>query len=260
MKPMLHILTGMLLLCAVFPMAACVVRHKVIRESKVFVNVTKPSQQEVSKEGIIISVKPIYPSNVDTEPSARKIFNYTIQQGRVSQTKAIHMALVKYPFFKITVRNTTKYAFKWTRAIIRLRDNFGNTYRPMTKRQLINWNISGWQDTKTLLRNRNILLSPPTGQEIRSSYATLRLHGRDTEIAPEDTVDGYLVFDVPLKDNTEKNLAEWMGSRTKLKLQLYQIPVKTDQAGNVIKIEKFEFELKPEVRSTTRTVKYRSLF
>ncbi len=239
---------------------ACVMRTKEIREDKVYVNVTKPSKQELSKEGIIISIKPIYPSNVGTEPSTRRLFNYTIRKDSMAETKSINMALIKFPFFKMTIRNTTKYAFKWTRAIIRMKDNFGNTFRPMTKTQLVNWNLSNWQDTRTLLLNRRILLSPPSSQEIRNAYDTLKLHGRDTEVGPEDTVDGYLAFNIPLKDNTEKYLAEWIGSRTQLKIQMYQIPVKTDQAGNVTKIEKFEFTLKPEIKSTTRTVKYRSLF
>ncbi len=118
--------------------------------------------------------------------------------------------------FKYYITNNTDHVVRLNSAVIRLFDPAGNDYEPLDKDSLTQ-----------LILSEQPCRSIQTG--ILPKIKLIKLIGKNTELLPDLTTKGYLIF----KPANQNLPGTWT-------LRLYEIPVKTDAAGRVIRTEKFE--------------------
>jgi hypothetical protein len=243
--------------------SGCFVKTRIKRTFSVSLQSETNSKKEQTKGGLIITVTPVTPSNIQDFPQANPLFDYTTVLSGRNYPRSIRQALMKFPFFKVKIRNTTQYSFRWNRTILRLKDCNGNTYKPQDKRDITTKIQDKWEEIKSGVRRRTRgeqRIIGPSRRSIRSRVSRINLINRNTEIGPEDSVKGFIAFPIPTKTNDSKGLAEWIQGCDKIKLQFYQVPVVADKVGNVSKVEKFEFRFSTKVQTHEKTIKYRSIF
>jgi hypothetical protein len=122
-------------------------------------------------------------------------------------------------WFKVSVTNDTEHILRLSRAVIRLFDPAGEQHAPVDKASLAAAFASGRECSSS--------------QRAMSQFNLVKLLDRDTELLPGSSVNGYMVFSPPSKQMA----GVW-------KLAFYEMPVKTDEAGNVARTTRFELRTK----------------
>ena len=116
---------------------------------------------------------------------------------------------------KVTITNNTDHVIRLNQAVLRLFDPAGNQAEALDYEQL----------QAALYAARPC----PTTQHVVPQLKLLKLYGRNVEIVPGTSFTGFLVF----HPNTIEMAGTW-------KLALFEIPVRTDDAGRVKKTTQFE--------------------
>jgi hypothetical protein len=90
------------------------------------------------------------------------------------------------------------------------------------------------------VRSRGWTIDPA---EINAVTRSLKIVDRNYESLPGLTEKRFLVFDssIPIAQRNAQTYAQFFSRMQYLKVMLYDIPVLTDDAGNVKKTAKFEF-------------------
>jgi hypothetical protein len=122
---------------------------------------------------------------------------------------------------KISITNNTKHVIRLGHAVFRAFDPAGNQYPILTKDELQAEIFS--QLTPEMHAEQSLPI-------IRSSIRTIKLINRNTELLPNYTTTGYIIY-VP---NDIQMSGVW-------KLEIYEFPVKTDDAGRALTTINFSF-------------------
>ncbi len=248
-----------LVVIAVAFAAGCATQTRIVRDEKLTFELAKETPAEQDRDGLTVTVRMFGPAEADKDPGAFKNATMNVVQNGAASKQPIGVRLLPAPFFKVTIRNHTQFALKLDRAIIRVKDEAGNDYPVLSKRELQERLTNYLASRKSVYAAQNIGITFPVA-ELVGEYRSMRLLSRDTELAPEDSFTGYLALDFPDDQYEASKLTAWSKQAGALKLQLYQIPVQTDAAGNVVKATKFEFDVKSKVDVSERTEEYKTLF
>ncbi len=248
-----------IVLAAAIALPACGTATRVVRDEKLTFELAKETPAEQDRDGLTVTVRMFGPAEADKDPATYKTISMDVVQAGAASKQAVGVRLLPAPFFKVTIRNHTQFALKLDRAIIRVKDEAGNDYPVLSKRELQERLTNYLAGRKAVYAAQNVGITFPVDQLV-GEYRSMRLLSRDTELAPEDSFTGYLALDFPDDQFEASKLTGWSEKAGLLKLQLYQVPVQTDAAGNVVKATKFEFNVKSKVDVTERTEEYRTLF
>ena len=247
------------MLLAALALPACATQTRIVRDEKLTFELAKETPAEQDRDGLTVTVRMFGPAEADKDPTAFKNATMDIVQNGAASKQPLGVRLLPAPFFKVTIRNHTQFALKLDRAIIRVKDEAGNDYPVLSKRELQERLTNYLAGRKSIYAAQNVGITFPVDQLV-GEYRSMRLLSRDTEIGPEDSSTYYLALDFPDDQYEASKLTAWSKRAGALKLQLYQIPVQTDAAGNVVKATKFEFNVKSKVDVTERTEEYKTLF
>ena len=127
----------------------------------------------------------------------------------------ITLVPVGHTIDKVTLTNNTEHVIRLNRAVLRLFDPTGNQFEPLDYEQM----------------QASLLAARPCGTtaSIAPQLRLIKIFSRNVEIPPGTNFTGYLVF----HPTTIEMTGTW-------KLGLYDIPVKTNDAGKVTKTTRFE--------------------
>jgi hypothetical protein len=117
-------------------------------------------------------------------------------------------------YYKMTLTNNTEHVVRLNRAVFRLFDPAGNQYDP-----------ADYDELQTVLLAKRPC---PTTNRVIPQLKLVKLFSRNVEVVPKTNFDGYLLF----RTNGPQS-GTW-------RLALYDIPVNSDEAGNVTKTTRFE--------------------
>ena len=189
-----------------------------------FLDINPNSLEQVDRDGIRISVKAITLENYTSFP---KVYTALAAEALTGPT-TIPWIDVNIPAFELTILNSTGHVLKLTRAVVKLQDDRGVIYEPSTKTGL-----AAMVDTRALkLAADQVRIDLP---EARGRIKTLKLLDPDLVLLPEITEVVYVTFDYP------EEPATFLAKTHSLRLMLYEIPVMTDEAGEVTRTANFEF-------------------
>jgi hypothetical protein len=122
---------------------------------------------------------------------------------------------------KISITNNTKHVIRMGNTVFRGFDPAGNQYETLSKDEL--YSVVYSQLTPDLKAEQSYPI-------INSSIKSLKMIDRNTELLPDYTTTGYIIY---APDNI-KMTGTW-------KLAIYEFPVETDDSGRAIKTINFTF-------------------
>lgn len=253
-----------LIICAIMAVVggsvlpSCVTKTRVVRDEKLLFRFEKDPPTTQERDGLTVSVKIYSPSDADDDSIITRTVPIQVVQGGVARQQTSKIRLLPSPFFKVTIKNHTQFALRMDRAIIRLKDQADNDIKALGKQEVEDRLTSDLLNAQTFYNNEQGI--QVTFPQLGADCRRIRLLTAETVIAPEDTFSGYIAFDVPDDRRDLKRLTEWAVQAGLLRLQMYQIPVATDAAGNVTKATKFEFAVRGKVDVNERTEEYKALF
>ena len=189
-----------------------------------FLDINQNSLEQVDKDGLRISVKAITLENCSSFPA---IFTKLAAQAPPGPTTTPWVD-VNVPAFELSLLNNTGHVLRFTRAVIKLQDDHGTIYEPSTKADL---------EAMVDAHARKLAEGQVTIDiaAARGRIKALKMADQDLELLPGITEKVYSTFNYP------EEPATFLAKRSSLKLMLYEIPVATDDAGEVTKTANFEF-------------------
>ena len=197
-----------------------------------FLDINPNSLEQVDRDGIRISVKVITLENYSSFP---KVYTALAAEDLTTPTK-IPWFDINIPAFELTILNSTGHVLKLTRAVVKLQDDRGIIYEPSTR-----IGLDAMVDTRAQkLAADQVRIDIA---EARGRIKTLKLLDSDLELLPEITEAVYVAFDYP------EEPATFLAGTHSLKLMLYEIPVMTDEAGEVTRTANFEFLYDVSIRA-----------
>lgn len=189
-----------------------------------FLDINKDSLEQVEKDGIRISVKAITMENYSDFP---RIFTSLAAETPEGPT-TVPWIDVNIPAFELTISNNTGHVLKLSRAVIKLQDDLGTLYDPSTKTDL-----EAMADAHAqLLAGRQVRIDLPAA---KGRIKALKLADQGLELLPGIPEKVFSTFNYPEEPGS------FLAGRSSLKLMLYEIPVLTNDAGEVTKTTNFEF-------------------
>lgn len=195
-----------------------------------FVDINSSSKTVVEKDGLKVSIRSITFENYSSFPKIYTITTYTSTDN--PGPVPLPFVLVALPAFEISITNTTGHILKFSRAVMKLQDNNGESYDVMLKNDL-NANIASYVQNQ-LAQGIFVNQLPLTSQ-----VNTMKIVDQNFEILPNFTEKGYLVFNI--QQNSLKDYETFLSTKQYLKVLMYEIPTETDDAGIVKKTTNFEF-------------------
>lgn len=222
------------LLPSIISISACVTNppQRVVRPPVFELRINPGSRDEVSAGDVAIGIQPI---TVERAAGMAQLFApYTFwnpaEPRKQMQDRSI---LISLPAFEVQVANGTGQAISFQKVAIRLVDDAGNSYQPQLKQDVLDF----MQQQFDGMRSRGWAVET---ERARAAARGLRLLDRNHEGLPGLTEKRILAFDLGNATNAQA-YAQWL-SRTKyLRVLIYNVPVKFDQAGNVTMTSKFEY-------------------
>lgn len=189
-----------------------------------FLDINPNSLEQVDKDGIRISVKPITLENYSSFPG---ILTHLAAEAPAGPTTTPWVD-VNVPAFELTILNNTGHVLKCSRAVIKLQDDRGIIYQPSTKTDL---EARVDAHAQKLAEDQvRIDIAAAKGR-----IKALKMADQDLELLPAITEKVYATFNYPEEPTT------FLTGRRYLKLVLFEIPVATNDAGEVTKTTNFEF-------------------
>ena len=189
-----------------------------------FLDINPNSLEQVDRDGVRISVKAITLENYSSFP---KVYTALAAETPTGPT-TIPWIDISIPAFELTILNSTAHVLKLTRTVVKLQDDRGTIYEPSTR-----IGLDAMVDTRAQkLAADQVRIDIA---EARGRIKTLKLLDPDLELLPEIAEVVYVAFDYP------EEPATFLEGKHSLRLMLYEIPVMTDEAGEVTRTANFEF-------------------
>ncbi len=201
-----------------------------------FLDIRKNTLEQIDKDGVRISVKPITMENYTSFP---RTFTNLAAEGPGGSTTT-PWTDVNIPAFELTVLNNTSHVLKLSKAVIKLQDDRGIIYEPSTKADL-----DAMADARAkALAGEQVKVDIPAA---KARILALKLVDQNLELLPGIAEKVYSTFNYPEEPST------FLAGRSSLKLMLYEIPVLTDEAGEVTRTTNFEFTYDIHTRAVGAT-------
>lgn len=200
-------------------------------------------QSPVTKSGLTIEVKAIHEGNMEQFPRIMGEVDYAIRDsaGNIVKEKALKTSAYSWlPLaFQLKIANKTGHVVRFTGAVIKLVDAAGNLYDPISKEDLeAEW--MGWDGKEVEAKYGTTEIT--SVNRMQSVVRKMKVLGPNTEILPDYTTEVYVGFGphMPWMNSYDQASGE-LASLEQVKLMLYEVVTETDDAGNPVAKEKFEW-------------------
>lgn len=215
-------------------LSACVSNppRPVVQQASYDLKVNQTSKDEILVDDVGINLKPIMLERAKTNEKLFSTYDYW-NPGNPSQRGRNRNILVSLPVFEVQVTNTSGQSVSFQKVSIRLVDDAGNSYEAQLKQDIVDFvgNQLDSMQSRGWAMNRTAALG---------AAKSLKLLDRNYESLPGIVEKRMLAFDIGNATN-ENAYREMFKNTNYLRAIFYNVPVKFDQAGNVIKVAKFEY-------------------
>jgi hypothetical protein len=199
-------------------------------------------EQEITRDGLTLSVTPVTVDNFRRFPQAHRVVNWTRtavvgQQVRQSQD-SFDTNLFPMPAFQVRVSNHTGHVVRLTQSIFRLQDNLGRAHQIFTGTpELVAWNESIWSQATAAAPD----VAAQTLPQVRAAVGQIQLMNRSIELLNGDEWSGFLVFNLGVNSNEEA--LRYLDEVNRLTLRIAEVPVELDDAGRPTRTAEFSYAL-----------------
>jgi len=204
----------------------------VVQEVKYDLRVNDSSKGEIFLDDVGISLKPIMFEKANVSENLFVAYNFWNPKNP-NQKGVEKTILVSLPAFEIQVTNTTGQAVSFQKVAMRLVDDAGNGYQAQLKQDVVDFvgtELDSLQSRGWAFDRNSVL----------GKVKSLKLLDKNYESLPGITEKRILAFDVGNADNLKAYRAMFKNTKY-VRVMIYNVPVKFDQAGNVTKVAKFDY-------------------
>ncbi len=156
------------------------------------------------------------------------------------------VTIIDPPAFELRVRNNTGHVVRLQGTVIKLIDGAGNLYDALDRTSA----RDALDDTLSTARAQGYEVSNASSQELRGALSHVKFLTENGQLLP-DVAETFIVAFAISNVHTEKELNEWLALQTSLRLKVYDVPTRTNEAGTVTKRVSFEFPV--EVKTFRET-------
>ena len=219
----LNLFVLMVFVSAAILIVGCESVPKTPRTAVYNLKINSNSSSKITKDDVTIKINPITIFNYKGFPEIYETLKYSTYEN----TWTFPLIFPNLPAFELMITNNTNHVIRFNRVVIKLQDNNG---------QMIDSNVK-----KDLINNVNLIIKSYQAREIDidtslvpvlSKIEKIDIIDENFELLPDMTQKAYLTFNIP---------KESLQTKQYLKVILYDVPVKMDEAGNIAKATKFEF-------------------
>lgn len=197
-------------------------------------------ENEVTSEGLTVTLTPITATNIKDYPQVWKSFvwNKTTPNasGGPGETQQVTTTLVFLPLpaFQVRIANNTGHVVRLTTAVFRLENNVGKKWQTFSStEEIIARNMA------TISADPGIVYgAPQIVTQTQAAIGGLQLLTRTVELLKGDEWAGYLAFNFG-----SENYMDIMNNTERFTLRLAEVPVETNDAGQATKTTEFTFVL-----------------
>lgn len=210
---------------------------------------TKDSSSFI-KKGLAIAVKPIHGKDIEQYPQFTGLLHYSYYKierrysyeygqyvnQKVSYKGNFNLPLFPLPAFQISVTNNTKHVIKFSNATLTIEDSNGNLFDVLSKQDLPSYmkeTIRANLASHGIPYDSNI----ENRDQLYAAQRQVKLIDKNFKVLPGRTAKGYLVFNYGKYTTAEFN--RFVFAQQNLNVQLYELPIKVDNAGNVLETTSF---------------------
>ncbi len=195
-------------------------------------------EQEVTSEGLTVTLTPIAEDNAKDLPQIEKVLRWkrTTATGGSVQTQNMMATtrILPLPAFQVRIANNTGHVIRLTTAIFRLENNVGKKWQTFGSiEELGAWNMSMLNQAGVDPSELGVLY-----QQEAAALGGLQMLTRSVELLKGDEWVGYLAFNFG-----STSYEELMNNTERFTLRLAEIPIETNDAGQVTKTTEFTFTL-----------------
>ena len=211
-------------------------------EQHVFKNPSQTNQ----KSGISIEALAMDLDAINADP---KLFaKYTAYRKRADGSTFMTQTgvVMAFPVFKIKIKNGTGHTIRMERSIFKMVLPEGEVYDSYSKDTFVKNNLAQMGELESNLVAAGGKLD---WTDVGNLTRSLKILDQNTTIAPGYTETFYLTFQVP----TMKTAADYMRKHKEFRIQLFDLPSKSDKAGFVTETVHFDFSF-PIVSTFEETV------
>lgn len=215
-------------------LSACVINppRPAVQQVKYDLKINESSRDELFVEDVGISLKPISLERAEKMENLYSSYKYW-NPSKPNERGIARKIMVNLPAFEVQVTNTSGQSVSFQKAAIRLVDDAGNSYQAQLKQDVVDFAEQQLSDVQS--RGWALDRSAAIG-----SARALRLFDKNYESLPGIIEKRVLTFDIANATN-EKAYQQMMKNTKYMRVMMYNVPVKFDQAGNVTKVAKFEY-------------------
>jgi hypothetical protein len=159
-----------------------------------------------------------------------RITNTTPQPNQQGNNKTI---LISLPAFEIQVTNSSTHAISFQKVAVRMVDDAGNSYPAFMKQDVMGF----IEQEINALENHGFIVNKTSAIEAARS---LRLFDKNYESLPNLAEKRILAFDFGTGTDLTSYYQRFKNSKY-VRVILFDVPVKFDEAGNISKVAKFEY-------------------
>jgi hypothetical protein len=201
-----------------------------------------PSQ---TQDGFTLTAKVVALAVMTKDPRLTKAVE-VISQG---SKKEVPWTLVNPPVFEVHASNRTGHVIKLTGAIFKLIDGAGNLYEPLTKSKL----QAETEDAIIQAKKGGMAITQDGIAQLNSGMRALKFMDENTQLLPDIAETFFLAFELPIAQ-TQEGLNAWLAQQAALRLKIYEVPTRTNEAGVITKRVAFEFPVEVKTFRDTYAV------
>lgn len=225
------------------------------RSQNVGVPVLVPAQgaePNSSQDNVTVTVVPIHAGNYTQFPQINKRVTWQEPTGNRNlltgaeefRERHADWILLPLPSFQIAIENRTGHVIRGAGAVVRLRDQAGNSTLPQSKADAAAALVNEVQNAAFLPINSKAREAP----RLQLELSRLPFFDSTVEVLPNETWRGYLVFTIPLM-STWSDYETFMASIERLNVVLADLVTETDPAGNPTRRAQFDFRFDRTVQN-----------
>lgn len=222
-------------------LTACAANRPVIRNEMAL-----KGQPSLTLDGLTISAKLLDLAGIRKDPRLSK--TVVVKAAGLLPTN-VSWTLVDPPAFELRVLNRTGHVVRLHDAVIKLMDNAGNLYDPLSPATA----RAELDDAFAAARGRGWEITPDGAAQLGTALSQVKFLSENAQLLPDIAETFIVAFSGP-HDHTEEGLNNWLALQSALRLKIFEVPTGTNEAGVVTKRVAFEFPFVVRTFRDTREV------
>jgi hypothetical protein len=197
-----------------------------------------------TQDGLTITARLMDVSAVTKDPRLSR--NVRVMVGGLLP-KEMPWMIVDPPVFELRILNRTGHVVNLHDTVIKLMDNAGNAFDPVNLAMA----SAALENDVAAARTKGYEISAQGMADLRASVNQIKFLNENARLIP-DVSETFIVAFATTHERTLAGLNDWLARQTTLRLKIFEVPTRTNEAGAVTKRVAFEYPFSIRTYSESR--------